>query len=114
MKQNYHIEEEAEKIIGMLDTKEEFTFDPYFYTRLNANMKSEKASSVRNFRQVMAFSLFMLFILGLNVVSIESYSSRSTATTTAVTNTRDASISQVAKEYTVFDTQTSLYTDTNR
>jgi hypothetical protein len=113
MKQNYHIEEEAGKIIDLLDTKEEFTFDPYFYTRLNANIKSGKESSIRNFRQIMAFSLFMLFILGLNVVSIESYSARST-TTAAASTTRTESISQVAKEYTVFDTQTSIYTDSNR
>jgi len=111
MKKNYHIEEETEKIIGMLDTKEEFTFDPYFYTRLNANIKSEKASSVSNFKQVMTFSLFMLFILGLNVVSLESYASRSTAT---ASTTRNESISQVAEEYTVFDTQTSIYTNSNR
>lgn len=109
MKHNYHIEKEVEKIIGMMDEKSEITFDPYFYTRLHANMKSEKASNVRNFRQVMAFSLFMLFLLGLNVVSIESYSSRSkTATTSSVS--RDTSISQVAKEYAVFDIQTSIYT----
>ncbi len=110
MKHNYHIEEKAEKIIGMMDEKEEITFDPYFYTRLHANMKSEKASSIRNFRQVMAFSLFLLFVLGLNVVSIESYSSRSTAANASVTASRDTSLAQVAKEYAVFDTQTSIYT----
>ncbi len=109
MKHNYHIEEEAKKIIGMMDEKEEITFDPYFYTRLHANMESEKASNIRNFRQVMAFSLFLLFILGLNVVSIESYSSRSTAVNTT-TSSRDTSLSQVAKEYAVFDMQTSIYT----
>jgi predicted glycosyltransferase len=110
MKQNYHIEEEAEKIIGMMDEKEEITFDPYFFTRLHANMKSEKASSVRNFRQVMAFSLFMLFLLGLNVVSLESYSSRSVAAKATTSVSRDTSLSQIAKEYAVFDMQTSIYT----
>ena len=109
MNKNYHVEKEAEKIIEIMDSMENISFDSYFFTRLNANIRAEREHGIRNFRQIMAFSAFMLFLIVLNVISIESYSSRKTTAAT-VTFSRNDSITQIAKEYSVFQAESSLYT----
>ena len=81
MTHKYNVDEEVEKILEVMDTKDDITFDPYFYSKLKTGMNSEKRIARTNIEQLIAFSTLLIIIIGLNVVSIRSYFSSSTVAT---------------------------------